>query len=166
MKRIVAKQYEFASRLGQAIFRNVPVWLVASDKVTVKNFDQDEHEHELSGDVIQLLSREIAVSFYTTIAVNQRTLTGDEVYGIQCVLNVKQHELAQLLGVTKGTISKIVRGNMKMKRPETLLCLEVLKNELMQPGYARAKLDHKRENLSESQLEPTYDFKKLPRLAA
>jgi hypothetical protein len=165
MKRIVAKNYRFASILGIADFRNVPVWVEAKEEITGKNFDQKLHDHELSGDVIQLLSREIAVRWYSQLQEGH-LLTAKEIYGIQCIFGVKQIELATLLGITKGTISKLIKGSMKIRRPEAILCIELLKNELLRPGYVRARLEFRKESLPEAQLEPIYDFKKLIKKAA
>jgi DNA-binding transcriptional regulator YiaG len=121
-RQIVAKSITFESELGKEVFRNVPVY-VDSDAITEKNFDEHIHDFYLSGDVIQKLGKMVAVSFLLRKNVSAELFTAKELSGIRMVLDLSQNEFADFIGVSKGTMSKLLKGTLKIKKPESLLCI-------------------------------------------
>lgn len=71
---------------------------------------------------------------YHAVLKGDRHLTADEVSGIRLVLGLSMTELAEAVGLTKGTMSRILRGQLSMKRPESILTMERLIQEVTEPG--------------------------------
>ncbi len=146
MKTLKIKKYHFESLLGK-IEANDALIVVEDGSVTSSTFEQKKHEHILDSNEIARLSLEIAKDFfsknYQGIIRGDRGLSNKEVSGIRAVLGLTATELALLLGIDKGTMSKILHGKFKMKRPECILAMERLLDELGSPGYAKHLLSRK-----------------------
>ena len=133
----LAKNYEMETKLGTGVTNDVQVRSLV-DNVCRDNFDQKKHEHLLTSASIEKLMRAAAESFvklnYVAIAKGEKVLTADEVSGARLLLGLNATNLAASIGLSKGTISKILRGTMTLKRPESILLMERMIQEITNPG--------------------------------
>ena len=137
MKKIKVKKLFYKSNLGSNYFSDVSVWV--DDSISDRNFDEKEHEYSLDDEEASRLSRELAHKFIIKkINNNDFELTDDEVYGVRLVLGINSTEFASIIGIHKGTMSKILKGTIKMKKPECMLAMIWLIKELAHPqGYIK-----------------------------
>jgi DNA-binding transcriptional regulator YiaG len=128
-KRIKLKTFEHESLLGVKVFKNVAAWIY--ENVDLSNFNPEKDEYFIDDKETMRLEREVAQSFVSR-KLQEKTLelTAEEVSGIRMVLGLNATEFAKIIGITKGTMSKILRGTIKMKRPECILALMWLIKEL------------------------------------
>ena len=90
------------------------------------------------------MSKEIAHKFIQKkIESGRLELNEDEVYGIRLVLGVNATEFANILGIHKSTMSKILRGTLSMKKTECTLALIWLMKELEQSGFIKDRNQRK-----------------------
>ena len=133
-----AKEYRLETYLGDGVAKEVKVKLLV-DGVTRSTFDQDKHEHLLdSGEVerLSLAAAELYVkSHYLPILKGEKQVTADEIAGVRIVLGLNASQLAQILGLTRGTMSKLLKSKLRLKRPEAILLTERLIAELQDHGY-------------------------------
>lgn len=79
--------------------------------------------------------REIARKYLENEAFKGGLEIGEEIAGVRIVLGLNASQLAQILGITRGTMSKLLKGKLRLKRPEAILLTERLIAELQKPGY-------------------------------
>ena len=133
-----AKEYRLETYLGDGVAKDVLVKLLV-DKVTRNTFDQDVHEHLIDSVEVDRLSLAAAESYvkshYLPILKGEKQVAADEIAGVRIVLGINASQLAQILGVTRGTMSKLLKGKLRLKRPEAILLVERVITELQTPGY-------------------------------
>ena len=103
MKKAVAKSFRYASIFGEAIFRNVPV--LVDESVRVKLVDASKIEVTLSGKIVSVMEREVA-KLWLAKKADPFHLTPKEIDAIRAICSLNQSEMAVMLRLTKGTISK------------------------------------------------------------
>lgn len=159
-KQIRARHYHFKSKLGEGDFSGVPVW-VEDRAVSTPTFEQDVHEHYLDGETIQVMSREIAKIFYMHFIKGNRTeLTPDELAGIRIIFDLNQTDFANLLAVAKGTISRAMRGGLKLTKPVIAFLMELFYHELQKPGYAKKNLARRMGKAPQVILKTEFELKR------
>jgi 4-hydroxy-3-methylbut-2-en-1-yl diphosphate synthase IspG/GcpE len=80
------------------------------------------------------------------IYLQKKKLTADEVSGIRMILKIDGSQLAMLLGVNKGTISKILAEKIIIKTPETIILMNYLRMKVENPEIDFSDLVHKFKN--------------------
>jgi DNA-binding transcriptional regulator YiaG len=139
-----AKEYRADTKLGVGVGRNIRVQLLVPD-VTKDNFNQDKHDHLIGSDEVTLIFKAAAEAFlkknYLDILFGRRALAASELSGIREFLNLNATEFASILGVPKSTLSKLLKGDVRIKTPEASLAMERLSMELQASGYWRKILD-------------------------
>ena len=153
MKQVVKKTYRYESHLGKATFRNVPVWLV--DDLTGRTNDV-----ALDDQVAMAMEREVAKDWLARRAEPDK-LSPQEIDAVRIIFGLNLSEFARLLRLTKGTMSKIFHGKLKLQRPMSDLCLLLLACELLNPGTAKRALNEELTDLVGRVPKPQYDLKKL-----
>lgn len=132
-KSITAKYILITSKLGEVLAKNVEVE-VFDPKLTANTFNYKKHQHLISSKVSEKYCTLIATDFYRehffSVYLGYKKLTADEVSGVRIELGVNAQKLAMLLGVSKGTISKILSGKISIKTPESILLMSLLKEKL------------------------------------
>ena len=157
MKKVIAKTYRYVSPLGEAVFRNVPV--LVDDDFHGKTVDQNKHDIAVSGDVIMLMDREVAKDWFKNRA-DALHLAPREVNAIRIICGVNQSEMAALLRLAKGTMSKVLKGALKLRPPMSDLCLLLLAYELAEPGSVKRDLHDDLTALAGDVPEPSFDLKR------
>lgn len=142
-KKIKAKELVITSKLGFKIAKNIEVE-VFDKNLSSLNFNPQKHDYLVASDVIQKYGLLIAREFYEEVVfgvlLQKRKLTADEVSGIRIALGVDGSQLAVLLGVNKGTISKILSGKIQIKTPESIILMTYLKRKLDHPNEEFSQL--------------------------
>ena len=148
-KKIKAKEIEISTKIGTIKAKNIEVE-VYNCELTPDNFDPKKHDYIISSKLIEKYSIRIAKDFYETNVINiyllKKKLTADEVSGIRMVLNIDGSQLALLLGVNKGTISKILAEKINIKTPETIILMNYLRMKVENPEIDFSDLVHKFKN--------------------
>lgn len=133
LKLILAKHILITSKLGEVVAKNVEVE-VLDPKLTSNTFNYKKHQYIISSKITEKYCALIATQFYRehffSVYLGHKKLTADEVSGIRIELGVNAQKLAILLGVTKGTISKILAGKISIKTPESILLMSLLKEKI------------------------------------
>lgn len=142
-KTFKAKSYRHTSYLGELIIKDVNIELLESG-ITKETFDSNKHEHLIDANEVERMERLVGLHFVqdnlVAIVKDARKLSEDEVYGIQLITGLNATQFATLLGIHKGTLSKILKGRLEMKKPERILAMHLLQNEILTPGYCKALL--------------------------
>ncbi len=135
------------SKLGVGTALDVEVRLLV-EGVSRNNFNQDKHDHLLDSTEIDRLALAAAEDFirsnYHSILKGEQTLTEDELSGVRMVLGLNATQFAEILGIPKSTLSKMLKGTLKIKRPEAILVMERLITEVQEPRYWREYLTKKK----------------------
>lgn len=93
------------------------------------------------------MEREVAKQWVRDFVEQNRSVSSlvhDEIHGILLALGVNKTEFAKLLKVTKGTVTKLVTGDLKPTAPVAQLMLIYLAAELSKAGTIRALLEEGR----------------------
>jgi hypothetical protein len=150
MKRAVEKSLRHISTLEEATFYNVPIFVdddfPARSGARVSVAD-DDRRVGLGGDVAKVMDREIAKQWLIDFMEKERTvssLTHYEIHGLMLVLEVSKTEVAKLLRVAKGSVTRYVDGSLKPTAPTAQLMLIFLAAELAKPGTAKKLLQEHR----------------------
>jgi DNA-binding transcriptional regulator YiaG len=148
-KKIKAKEIEISTKIGTIKAKNIEVE-VYNCELSSDNFDPKKHDYIISSKIIEKHAIRIAKDFYETNVINiyllKKKLTADEVSGIRMVLNIDGSQLALLLGVNKGTISKILAAKINMKTPETIILMNYLRMKVENPEIDFSDLVQKFKN--------------------
>ena len=158
MKPAIIKTHRHVSHLGDAVFKNVPV--LVDDSFSRKEVNSKTDEYAISGDVVMRMEREVAKTWLTEKA-DPRNLKADEVNAVRILCGLNQSEFASVLGLTKGTMSKVLKSRLKLRSPMSDLCLLVLAAEIANPGAARAILNDSLTSIAGKLPRPQFDLKKL-----
>lgn len=143
------------SVFGKHAFTNVDVMV----DVGIKDFDASKHQYFLPGEVGMRLEREIAKAWLADkLARPRKQLKDVEVYAMMSMMGLAAVAFAALLGVSKGQMSKILKGNQRLSLPAALYCLTLFALELQHPGAVKSGEIGK---LVAADLEPVYDARKL-----
>jgi hypothetical protein len=148
-KKIKAKEIEISTKLGTTKAKNVELEVLDSS-LTSDSFDPSKHHYLLSSKTIEKYAIKIAKDFYEMnvidIYLQKKKLTADEVSGIRMILKIDGSQLAMLLGVNKGTISKILAEKIIIKTPETIILMNYLRMKVENPEIDFSDLVHKFKN--------------------
>lgn len=148
-KKIKAKEIEISTKIGTIKAKNIEVE-VYNCELSPDNFDPKKHDYIISSKIIEKYAIRIAKDFYETNVINiyllKKKLTADEVSGIRMVLNIDGSQLALLLGVNKGTISKILAAKINIKTPETIILMNYLRMKVENPEIDFSDLVQKFKN--------------------
>jgi hypothetical protein len=146
MKNLIVKGFEYTNVFGKKVFDSVKI-LVPNDcrLQGVASFESIQNlDYSIPVDEIKHMERALALDFfaraYRPIWDNERTISVDELRGIQDVLEVNRSELGKLLGLHKGSVTNLFKGK-GMKSSLCMLIMERLGLELARPGSARHMLD-------------------------
>lgn len=122
MKEIIAKALTFRSKFGMIMVHHVPV-TVEDKTISSATFNEKKNDFRLNGEVIKTMTLIAALKFFIETAPKHKNLTKDEAAGIMFIMGLNQSEFAKMLGLTKGTVSRILSGKLRMKKPESMLAL-------------------------------------------
>ena len=146
MKKAIVNNYRYQSVFGEMVFDEIIVQIPDNvDPRKIKKADALEGiDYSLSVSEIRKMERELALSyfskFYRVIMLGERTISVEELKGIQNILDVSRSELGKLIGLHKGSVTNIFKGKA-MKASLCILIMERLGMELGRPGSARHMLD-------------------------
>lgn len=144
-KKLTIPNYYFEDELGLFLFHEVAVLVDPESSISPSSFDQTIDDYSLSSSEIERMGRESAQRFfnekYTAILRGKYCLTSKEINGIRLFLDINGSELANLLSLNKGTISKILNEKHTIQKESMLLLMERMKNELESPGITKATLE-------------------------
>lgn len=151
MKTVIAKKWHEVSKLGEATFTGVPV-MVPDDfpakKGQTVNIDPAKVPMAgVAGDVIQRMDREIAKQWIIDYVEDGRdagSITADEIYGILLTLGISKTELASILKVHKGSVTKYIDGSLKPTPPVVQLMIIYLAAELTKEGAIKGLIEEER----------------------
>lgn len=136
MYAAICKEYRYKSHLGEMTFLGVPV-SVKSKGLSGKSVSFGQ-VYATAGDIIDWMERETAKKFVIDFKKSERKeISKDEIYGIMVYLGVNQSELAKLLSIDKGTVTKLLKGSFKMKATESVLLITYLFIEILKPGIVK-----------------------------
>jgi len=148
MKKVIAKTWHYVSKLGEATFSGVPVYVEddfptprKGTKVSLK--ESDDRVVGPGGDVIGIMEREVAKQWVLSFVESGRDLASiksEEVHGILLVLGITKTNLAKLLRVSKGSVTKYIDGSLLPTPPVAQLMLIYLAAELTKIGAIKAIL--------------------------
>lgn len=133
IKRERERNYKFAHPLATIVVEEVEVGVSERGRRTI------------SASEISRMSRLAALEFLKrnyrmSLKDAEFTLTSRVVRGIMAVLGVNQTEFGELIGCQKSKVSKILRDEQMISKPQALLALERLALELARPGSVRKML--------------------------
>ena len=146
MKKALVNNYSYQSVFGEMAFDEIIVQIPDSfDPRKIRKADALKGiDYSLPVSEIRKMERELALSyfskFYRIIMLGDRTISVEELKGIQDILNVNRSELGKLIGLHKGSVTNIFKGKA-MKPSLCILIMERLGMELGRPGSARHMLD-------------------------
>lgn len=148
-KKIKVREIDISTKIGNISAKNVEVE-VLDLSLTADSFDPNKNDYLLSSKTIEKYAIKIAKDFYEMnvidIYLQKRKLTSDEVSGIRMILKIDGSQLAMLLGINKGTVSKILSGKITIKTPETIILMNYLRMKVENPEIDFADLVHKFKN--------------------
>lgn len=133
IKRERERNYKFAHPLATIVVEEVEVGVSERGRRTI------------SASEISRMSRLAALEFLKrnyrmSLKDAEFTLTSRVVRAIMAVLGVNQTEFGELIGCQKSKVSKILRDEQMISKPQALLALERLALELARPGSVRKML--------------------------
>lgn len=146
MKRAKVNNYKYQSVFGEMVFNEIVVQIPDDcDPRKIRKADAlDGIDYSLSVAEITKMERDLALAYfskyYHAIMLGERTISVDELKGIQDILHVNRSELGRLLGLHKGSVTNLFKGK-SMKPSLCILIMERLGMELGRPGSARHMLD-------------------------
>lgn len=146
MKKALINNYRYQSVFGEMVFDGIIVQIPDSfDPRKIKKADAlNGIDYSLPVSEIRKMERELALTYfskcYRLIMLGERTISVEELKGIQDILNVNRSELGKLIGLHKGSVTNIFKGKA-MKPSLCILIMERLGMELGRPGSARHMLD-------------------------
>ena len=146
MKTLIVNEFEYTSVFGAKRFDSVKLSVPNTCQLMngVKFREAKDFDFSIPVDEIKRMERSLALDFfaraYRPIWDHERSISVDELRGIQDVLDVNRSELGQLLGLHKGSVTNLFKGK-GMKSSLCMLILERLGLELSRPGSARHMLD-------------------------
>jgi len=146
MKKTTVSNYRYQSVFGEMVFDEISVQIPDTcDPRKIRRADALEGiDYSLSVSEIKKMERDLALSYfskcYRVIMLGERTISVEELKGIQDILNVNRSEFGKLLGLHKGSVTNLFKGKA-MKPSLCILIMERLGMELGRPGSARHMLD-------------------------
>ncbi len=133
-KKHVQKKYHFLTKLGE----------IYQDTVVL----QDESGHTyLEEPTVDKLSRMIAYKFWVSKnKMEDVFISADEIAGIIYLTQLNKAQFAQILGLTKSSITQMIKGKKASKQLYVHM-LDVIAFELMFPNYWKNKLEQQETNV-------------------
>jgi uncharacterized phage-associated protein len=145
-KKMVVPKFIHKDGFGDFEFSNVEILVDSSNKsFKPEEFNQSVHEYYLDDEVIISLANDSARRFLSShssdILRDKYLIPGDQVNLIKDVMQVNKSELADLLGIDKASVSRIIKNEQALKKDVSMLLLERLKDEVESPGISRRLLE-------------------------
>lgn len=146
MKTATISNFKYKSVFGEMTFESLNVHI--PDNLDPRKFRRAESLDGIDFSIpvaeLKRMERELALKFfsssYRAIMNGERTISVEELKGIQDILEVNRSELGKLLGLHKGSVTNIFKGKA-MKSTLCILIMERLGMELGRPGSARHMID-------------------------
>lgn len=146
MKKVIVNEFKYRSVFGEDSFDAVSVLI--PDECDPRKIRKGEAlvdlDYSVPANEIKRMEREMALRFfsnaYRSIMNDERTISVEELKGIQDLLEVNRTEFGKLLGLHKGSVTNLFKGKA-MKTSLCILIMERLGMELGRPGSARHMLD-------------------------
>jgi len=143
---LVIPKYAHSDAFGDSIFSNVLVTVDSeSGDVAAESFDPESTEYYLPAETITYLGLESARRFLnertSEIVSGRYSLSLDQLRMVQNCLMVNRSEFADLLGMHKGTITRIFSGELALQKDVQMLIVQRLKDEVECPGISKRLLD-------------------------
>lgn len=151
LKTVVAKRWTHVSVFGSAEFSRVRIVVEADfpgrrgQILSIR--EDDPRVAGLDGEVIHQMEREVAKRWILDFAKQNRALSSlkpREIQAMRWTLGINQSDFAKLLGVSKGSITKYMKGSLKPTAPVATLMLIFLAAELTKEGTAKEVLRHRK----------------------
>lgn len=144
-KKIRVPRFIHQDEFGIFEFQDVDILFDPSVKeIDINNFNQDEDEYFLSDEIIKKLTHDAALRFFNLrckeILSQKKLLTIQEMKGIKKFLGVSGAELAELIGLDKSSVSRVLAGKQPIMQDMAMLLLERLKDEIQSHGYNKIVL--------------------------
>lgn len=158
LKKTVVSKFVHEDVFGKNIFSDVEILFNPESKeITNDNFNQNIDVFFLSDDEIDKLSADSVGRFLNKklplILKGDYTFSGREVDAIVTFLKVNRSEFADLIGMDKGSVTRIIKEEQAIKKDVLLLLVERLKDEIESPGISRVLLDKIRNNKGAGEIE-------------
>lgn len=116
----------------------------AVNEITPLTFNQNDNEYYIDDVEIARLSLLSANRFYDNrakeIILGINPLTTLELKGIKDFFGVSGSDLGELIGFNKSSVSRILRGEQPIMPDTAKSLINLLKQELISPGYSRIVL--------------------------
>lgn len=155
-RKLTIPKYFHEDAFGASDFHQIEVLVDSrSDIKNADQFDQKTTEFFLSDEVILQLAIDSTKRFLNTksfdILSGKYQLTSEQLNHIKEILRVNQSELADLLGVDKSTITRLLNKEQAIKRDLAMLVIERLNHEIKSPGINRILLAKIRQKVGEKE---------------
>ncbi len=133
IKRIKEKNIEFKHPLATIVAEEVEIGI------------SDSGRRSISATEIERLSRLAALAFIdkhyrSSLEKKNFTISSKRVMAILTYLKVNQSEFAKLIGCQKAKMSKILKEEQTISKPQAMLAIERLGLEIARPGAIRNML--------------------------
>lgn len=146
MKTITVSDFKYANVFGELTFNDVSIHI--PDEIDQRKIRRaaslEGIDYSIPVSEIKRMERSLALHFfkrtYREIFHGERTLSIDELKGVQEILEVNRSDLGKLLGIHKGSVTNLFKGKA-MKSTLCILIMERLGMELARPGSARHMLE-------------------------
>lgn len=148
LKKIKVPKFSYHDDFGIFTAHDVHILFdPVENEIKPENFDQASQSFFVASEEIERLARESAQRFFDThagaMANGSRPIKSTEVNAIKTFLKISGAELGDLIGLTKSSISRILKGEGKqdLQWDKLMLLLERLRNELEHPGKCKILLE-------------------------
>jgi len=133
IKRIKQDNYQYKHPLGSIVVDQVEVGI------------SEQGRRSLPAHEIERLNRLVVLNFLRenykkSITDEEFTLSTSSVRSIMVFLGVNQTEFGHLIGCQKSKVSKILRSEQQISKPQAQLAIERMAMELARPGATRKLL--------------------------
>lgn len=164
MKHVTLTKHTHESLLGSATFKAVPAYVRDDSDVRqgAKLSVSSKDEYFIAGNIIEIMEREVARKWLVAkLDAEDSEMSGKELRGVALALGFKNADIATLLDVSRGNVTKMMHDDSKIYTPQVKVLMAVLAKEIMFTGAAKEILDGKLAMLIEVDREPkTFDTKK------
>lgn len=130
IKHIKERNFEFKHPLATIVAEEVEIGI------------SDSGRRSISATEIERLSRLAALAFIdkhyrSSLEKKNFTISSKRVLAIMTYLKVNQSEFAKLIGCQKAKMSKILKEEQTISKPQAMLAIERLALEIARPGAIR-----------------------------
>jgi uncharacterized phage-associated protein/DNA-binding transcriptional regulator YiaG len=138
-RKLTIPNYQHEDAFGNCDFHQIEILVDLNSGIKkADQFDQKTTDFFLSDEVVLKLAIDSAKRFLNLksadILSGKYQLTSNQLNHIKELLRVNQSELADLLGVDKSTITRLLNKEQVIKRDFAMLVIERLNHELESPG--------------------------------